>query len=98
MSRARGDGRAPAVEQRQAPADDGNDGILSSLGTAPELARDGQGVFRRVGRRCIDRWKWFVRWGLEHRELQGVESVGLDEIHWGKGKQADHFLTVIYQI
>jgi transposase len=39
-----------------------------------------------------------VRWGLEHRELQGVEAVGLDEIHWGKGKQADHFLTVIYQI
>ena len=41
---------------------------------------------------------WFVEWGLAHRELTGVQSIGVDEIHWGKSKGADCFLTVIYQI
>jgi transposase len=39
-----------------------------------------------------------VQWGLAHRKLDGVESIGVDEIHWGKSKRADNFLTVIYQI
>ncbi len=42
--------------------------------------------------------QWFVKWGLEHRELEGVSAIGIDEIHWGKGKGAAAFLTVIYQI
>jgi transposase len=42
--------------------------------------------------------EWFVQWGLAHRKLQGVEAIGVDEIHWGKSKRADNFLTVIYQI
>lgn len=42
--------------------------------------------------------EWFVQWGLAHRQLEGVEAIGIDEIHWGKGKRASHFLTVIYQI
>src|SRR5208337_3601863 len=42
--------------------------------------------------------EWFVEYGLAHRELSGVESIGVDEIHWGHGLKADNFLTVIYQI
>jgi transposase len=42
--------------------------------------------------------QWFVPWGLAHRKLEGVESMGVDEIHWGKSQRADNFLTVIYQI
>jgi transposase len=42
--------------------------------------------------------EWFVEWGLAHRKLEAVESLGIDEIHWGQGKRADQFLTVIYQI
>lgn len=42
--------------------------------------------------------EWFVEWGLAHRKLEGVQSIGVDEIHWGKSKRADSFLTVIYQI
>ncbi len=42
--------------------------------------------------------EWFVGWGLAHRVLRGVRSIGVDEIHWGRGKRADNFLTVIYQI
>jgi len=48
---------------------------------------------------CVYRsLEWFVQWGLAHRRLEGVESIGVDEIHWGKSKRADKFLTVIYQI
>ena len=42
--------------------------------------------------------EWFVEWGLAHRQLEAVRSIGIDEIHWGQGKRADGFLTVIYQI
>src|SRR5512139_1637708 len=42
--------------------------------------------------------EWFVRWGLAARKLEGVQAIGVDEIHWGKGKRAENFLTVIYQI
>jgi transposase len=42
--------------------------------------------------------QWFVQWGLAHRKLGGVRAIGVDELHWGQGKRADNFLTVIYQI
>jgi hypothetical protein len=42
--------------------------------------------------------EWFVPWGLEHRQLRGVQATGVDEIHWGRSLRADNFLTVIYQI
>ena len=42
--------------------------------------------------------EWFVHWGLAHRRLANVRSIGVDELHWGKSKRADNFLTVIYQI
>jgi transposase len=42
--------------------------------------------------------EWFVQWGLAHRKLENVQAIGVDEIHWGKRKGADNFLTVIYQI
>jgi transposase len=42
--------------------------------------------------------EWFVEWGLAHRQLEAVRSIGIDEIHWGQGKRADSFLTVLYQI
>ena len=42
--------------------------------------------------------EWFVDWGLANRKLVGVEAIGIDEIHWGKGQRAANFLTVVYQI
>ena len=44
-------------------------------------------VFRAV--------KWFVDWGLKHRSLDGVESLGVDEIQIRKGH---HYATLIYQL
>ena len=45
-----------------------------------------ESVFRSV--------KMVVEWGLEHRNLDGIRSIGVDEVLWLKGK----FLTVVYQI
>jgi transposase len=63
---------------------------LSWLETARVFLTSWEAVYRSV--------EWFVGWGLAHRELRGVESIGVDEIHWGRGLRADSFLTVIYQI
>ncbi len=46
-----------------------------------------QNVFRSV--------KHAVAWGLEHRNLAGIESIGVDEVQWQKGHK---YLTLVYQI
>ena len=58
--------------------------------TAQVFQTSWEAVYRSV--------EWFVEWGLDHRQLCGVESIGVDEIHWGHGMKADNFLTVLYQI
>jgi len=42
--------------------------------------------------------QWIVEWGLAHRVLAGVTAIGVDELHWRKGKQSKNFLTLIYQV
>ena len=42
--------------------------------------------------------QWLVEYGLEHRELGEVSALGVDELHWGKGKKSANFVTVLYQI
>src|SRR5205807_393751 len=63
---------------------------LSWRETAQVFQTSWESVYRSV--------EWFVEWGLAHRELKGVEAIGVDEIHHGHGLRADNFLTVIYQI
>jgi len=63
---------------------------LSWRQTAHAFQTSWEAVYRSV--------EWFVQWGLARRSLEGVEAIGIDEIHWGKGKRGDNFLTVIYQI
>ena len=36
-----------------------------------------------------------VLWGLKHRDIEHVESIGVDEIAWRKGHK---YLTLVYQI
>jgi transposase len=45
-----------------------------------------ESVFRSV--------EMVVEWGLEHRDLDGIKAIGVDEVAWLKGK----FLTVVYQL
>lgn len=63
---------------------------LSWRETAQVFGTSWEAVYRSV--------EWFVEWGLANRKLESVWSIGIDEIHWGQGKKADRFLTVIYQI
>lgn len=39
--------------------------------------------------------KYAVSWGLAHRDLSGIEAIGVDEIQWQRGH---HYLTLVYQI
>jgi transposase len=63
---------------------------LSWRETAQTFQTSWEAVYRSVA--------WFVQWGLAHRQLEGVESVGVDELHWAKGQCSANFLTVIYQL
>ncbi len=39
--------------------------------------------------------KQAVSWGLAHRDLDGIESIGIDEVQWKRGHK---YQTVVYQI
>jgi transposase len=36
-----------------------------------------------------------VSWGLEHRDLEGIRAIGIDEVQWHRGQQ---YQTVVYQL
>jgi transposase len=46
-----------------------------------------ESVFRSVA--------WMVEYGLQHRSLEGVTAIGVDEVQFQKGHR---YLTVVYQI
>ena len=56
-------------------------------GVAEAFGTTWQNVFRSV--------KHAVSWGLVHRDLSGIESIGVDEVQWQKGHK---YLTLVYQI
>jgi transposase len=41
---------------------------------------------------------WVVAFGLANRKLEGIRALGVDELHWGRGKKSDNYVTLIYQI
>jgi transposase len=59
---------------------------LSWKGTADAFHTSWQNVFRSV--------KHAVSWGLAQRDLEGVESIGVDEIQYHRGHK---YLTLVYQ-
>jgi len=60
---------------------------LSWQGVAEAFGTTWQNVFRSV--------QHAVLWGLAHRDLEGIESIGVDEVAWQKGHK---YLTLVYQI
>jgi transposase len=42
--------------------------------------------------RCVEH---AVRWGLAHRDLDGVTAIGVDELAW---KKRHKYLTLVYQL
>jgi transposase len=50
----------------------------------------------RVSWDCVfEAVKHAVEWGLAHRDLSGIRSIGVDEVQWHRGHQ---YQTVVYQI
>ena len=60
---------------------------LSWQETARVFGTTWEHVFRSV--------KYAVSWGLAHRDLDGIEAIGVDEIQWQRGHK---YLTLVYQI
>jgi transposase len=61
--------------------------VLSWKETARRFGTSWDSVFRAV--------EQAVRWGLEHRSLDNIASIGVDELAWKKGHK---YLTLVYQI
>ena len=45
--------------------------------------------------RVYEAVKHAVSWGLAHRDLSGIEAIGVDEVQWHRGHQ---YQTVVYQL
>lgn len=39
--------------------------------------------------------KWVVNYGMEHRDLEGITAIGVDEVQYGHGHQ---YMTLVYQL
>ena len=52
-------------------------------------------AFRTTWEKVFRSVEWMVQWGLEHRDLSNVLSIGVDEVLWQRGHK---YLTVVYQI
>ena len=52
-------------------------------------------VFRTTWEKVFHSVEWAVQWGLAHRDLSNVQSIGVDEVLWHRGHK---YLTVVYQI
>lgn len=61
--------------------------VLSWQETARRFATSWDTVYQAV--------KHAVDWGLAHRSLDGIRSIGVDELSWKKGQK---YLTMVYQI
>jgi transposase len=61
--------------------------VLSWKETARRFRSSWDTVFR-----CVEH---AVRWGLEHRSLDGILAIGVDELAW---KARHKYLTLVYQI
>jgi transposase len=60
---------------------------LSWQGVAVAFRTTWENVYRSV--------RHAVLWGLVHRDLDGIEAIGVDEIQWQRGHR---YLTLVYQI
>jgi len=52
-------------------------------------------IFHTNWRNVFESVKHAVFWGFFHRDLGGIEAIGIDEIQWQRGH---HYLTLVYRI
>ena len=53
------------------------------------------GAFRTTWDHVFSSVEMAVTWGRKHRDLSGIEAIGVDEIAWQRGHK---YLTLVYQI
>lgn len=51
--------------------------------------------FRTSWEKVFHSVEYVVNWGLEHRDMNDLTAIGVDEIQWHKGHR---YLTLVYQI
>ena len=51
--------------------------------------------FHTSWEKVYDAVEYVVQWGLQHRRLDTIRAIGVDEIQYGRGHQ---YLTLVYQI
>jgi len=56
-----------------------------------EVAR----CFRTSWEKVFRSVEWSVQWGLAHRDMSNIRSIGVDEVLWHRGHK---YLTIVYQI
>jgi transposase len=56
-----------------------------------EVAR----IFQTSWEKVFHSVEWAVQWGLAHRDMSNISSIGVDEVLWQRGHK---YLTVVYQI
>ena len=52
-------------------------------------------VFHTSWEKVCDAVEYVVQFGLEHRKLESIRAIGVDEIQYAKGHK---YLTLVYQI
>jgi transposase len=52
-------------------------------------------AFRTSWEKVFHSVEWAVQWGLAHRDLSNIRSIGVDEVLWHRGHK---YLTVVFQI
>ena len=57
--------------------------------------RDVASAFHVGWDRVYEAVKYAVSWGLRHRDLEGIEAIGVDEVQWHRGHK---YQTVVYQL
>jgi len=51
--------------------------------------------FRTSWEKVFHSVEYVVNWGLEHRDMNGITAIGVDEVQWHRGHR---YLTRVYQI
>jgi transposase len=52
-------------------------------------------IFKTSWEKVFRSVEWAVEWGLAHRDMTNIHSMGVDEVLWQRGHK---YLTVVYQI
>lgn len=89
------------VKVERVPWADGKDTLTTEYrwflaGWAKRMSwKDVSEAFHVSWDQVYDAVKQAVSWGLAHRDLEGIQAIGVDEVQWHRGHQ---YQTVVYQL